>query len=154
MTKAERYRQKYPSHQFFENVNLNPKDNITTDCVIRAMAGVTGSSWDDAFMALVDVAMKKKVAMNTEKAYGAYLQAHGFTKMKQITNPDGTKMTGKQFCQWLFKQYKYKGSYRVFANVGAHHVICILPREDGTYYVQDTWDSSMEKVGKWWVKPL
>jgi hypothetical protein len=56
MTKREEtLRKKYPDTDTFRFNNVNPKSRIGSDCVIRAIALVTGESWEQTMRGLTEL---------------------------------------------------------------------------------------------------
>ncbi len=134
---------KYPDTPTFHFFNANPKFRITGDCVVRAVSGATGKSWDETFDALSAVAKKLKVMANDTPAYDRYLKSLGWVKRKQPRKADGTKFTGKEFCESL-----PEGHEPIVAHLGGHHVVCIRDKK-----VWDTWNSTGGCIGNWWQLP-
>lgn len=130
-------------NQFFVYDNANPKDKVTTDCVIRAISVGTGLSWDDVFKGLATVAMKYKLSMGDSKCYGRYLAGLGYIQMKQPRKADNTKYTGREF----IKTYTAYNSRPVIAHIGGHHLTAI---KNGK--IHDTWDCSYGTIGIYWIK--
>ena len=79
--------------------------------------------------------------------------------MKQPRKRDGTKFTGKEFCEYLQRYLDDPGVYGVMddegieisrnivANIGGNHVVAI---KDGK--VWDIWNSTRGCIGNYWVK--
>lgn len=142
-------RNKYPDTATFHWHNANPKNRVTAaDCVIRAIALTSDRSWDDTLLGLTEVALKMKRVPNEPECYGRYLESLGFRKMPQPKKPDGTKLTGSEFCSDVLS-VKY-GGFTVVANMPGHAVCCM--EHEGRFKVWDTWDSSDRTIGVFWVK--
>lgn len=152
MTKNEKRRQRYErlNSSYFRYVNVNPKSIITTDCVVRALAGASGITWDDVFDKLVTICKKFKLMPDNEKSYKRLLNELGFEQMKQPKHSDNTKFTGKEFCDVL--PVMFDTPIEIFCNIGSHHCTCIRP--EGGYHIEDIWDCSEEKIGKYWIRKL
>lgn len=60
--------------------NENPLNKNVDDCVIRAIATVTGMTWDDVFMGLMVQARMMKDLPNSNVVWGSYLEYIGFSR--------------------------------------------------------------------------
>ena len=133
---------------YFHYYNANPKDKQTADCVIRAISTATNKSWDDVLSELYQVALKHKLMLNDKKCYKKYLESLGWVQEKQPRKADNTKYTGKEFCNLLDN----KNSKTIIAHIGTHHLVCIK-KHAGSHKIFDTWNSSYDRIGTYWVKP-
>lgn len=122
----------------FHFFNANPKGNKSCDCVVRAIAGATGQTWDETLEGMVAMAMKLKLMPNDPKCYGKYIQSLGWHKQKQPKLKDGTKYTGAEFVK------RFEGT--MIAHIGGHHLVCIKDHQ-----VWDTWDSTRGCIGNIWT---
>lgn len=153
MTMNEKRQIKYPNTDYFQFSNLNPKGNITGDCVIRAVAGATGFSWNDTYDALCELGKKLGRTPTDRKTFDTFLtKFKDCIKMKQPKHSNNKKVT----CKELIDYYNDLGirNLKIFASVGAHHVTTILDTSDSEkpkYKVHDIWDSSNEKVGSYYI---
>ena len=114
----------------FVLTNPNPKNNLTGDCVIRAISIAEDESWDDVFIDLMLKSFEMKDIPSANSVWGAYLHDLGY--MRYIipnTCPDCYRV--KDFVI----DYP-KGTYILATGT---HVIAI---KDGDY--MDTWDSGSE----------
>lgn len=114
----------------FVLTNPNPKNNLTGDCVIRAISIAEDESWDDVFIDLMLKSFEMKDIPSANSVWGAYLHDLGY--MRYIipnTCPDCYRV--KDFVI----DYP-KGTYILATGT---HVIAI---KDGAY--MDTWDSGSE----------
>lgn len=136
----------------FHYKNLNPKDRFTGDCVIRAIAAVTGKSWNEVFDALVSIARKEKRLPNDRLVLSKYMKTLGWSKMKSPRHEDNTKYTGKQFCHQLQEdQFPLTGNDSgsippILASIGSLHITAIIHGK-----VQDTWDCTGNCIGNYWL---
>ena len=140
------------SHEAFQYLQKNPKNLYTGDCVIRAMAAVLDTSWDDALDRILDAGERRIAAANTPCVFERLLEKEGFVFHSEM-RLDGRKLRGKTFCYELGRMFH--AGERVFAYVGNNHVAAILPfDEEGKtkYKIVDNWDSSTRLIGKFWVK--
>lgn len=62
----------------FIKFNNNPKNNITKDCVIRAISFATNKSWEDTYRELTELGIKKGLILNDRKNWKAYLKKLGY----------------------------------------------------------------------------
>ena len=116
----------------FIQKNYNPHDNHVDDCVIRAIATVTGKDWNDVYLDLAIEGYIEKDMPNGNILWGTYLLSHGFTKHSL---PDTCPLcyTIRQFV----KDHRY-GKY--ILGDGSHTIAVV----DG-YYI-DTYDSGDKTV--------
>lgn len=133
-------RKKYPDTSTFRYHNANPKNRITTDCVIRAISTATGVAYNKVVLDLAHLQIETGYDNGDKKLYDKYLQRLGFTKCRQPRKPDGKKYTGSEFCETL------TGYERIVANIGRGHVVAIV---DGK--VHDTWNSTSFIIGNYWL---
>lgn len=118
--------------------NLNPKDNSTTDCTIRAIGAAMGQSWDETFMELMEYGLKHKLYPNEESLYGIYLKDNGWKKHKMPTKRDGTI--------YLLKDFLKDFGDAAIVNVHNSHLTYIVDHK-----VYDTWDCSDQIVYDYWT---
>lgn len=126
-------------NHYFKNHNANPKNKKVADCVIRAISFGTGKSWEDTFMGLVDIALKKKCVPNEKVAYVPYMEENGFNPRKIVLNEFRKKPTVNSFCR-----DNKKGTYVLSV---ANHLVVV---KDGYFY--DTWDCGDKTVYKYWER--
>lgn len=145
MTRQE----KYPNTSTFTYHNANPRNKLTTDCVIRAITTATDIPYNQVVMELAELQCKTGYDDGDVKLYDLYLKQKGFRKEKQPRKSDNTKYTGKEFCKALQSDYGYVigKDIRIVANIGGCHVVAIV---DGK--VHDIWDSTYKTIGNYWVK--
>lgn len=141
--------QKYLETSTFHYHNANPKNRITTDCVIRAISTATEIPYNQVVMELAALQCKTGYDDGDSKLYDKYLQSKGFIKHKQPRKDDNTKYTGKQWCRHLQDSYDYViGNLKpMVAHIGGGHMVAII---DGKVY--DTWDSTGGCIGNYWTK--
>ena len=138
MTRQE----KYPETRTFHYYNANPKNRVTTDCVIRAISTATEIPYNRVVMEMAELQCKTGYDDGDVKLYELYLKQYGFVKHKQPRKADNTKYTGKDFCLKIAKKH-----VRYVANIGGHHVVAIV---NGKVY--DIWDSTGGCIGNYWTK--
>ncbi len=132
-------KKKYPDTDTFKWYNANPKHNLTSDCVIRAISKATNKDWYEIYDALYHVGVKLGEIAESDETYPKYLESEGFIRMKQPKKDNGKKYTASEFA----KEHK-EGSYVL--RLANHLVACV----DGIIY--DTWDCGFKTVGKYWEK--
>lgn len=146
MTRQERY----PETSTFHYYNANPKNRITTDCVIRAICTALDQDYNQTVMELAEMQCQTGYDSSDTKLYDKYLQSKGWIKHKQPRKADNTKYTGKEFCRELNKDIFAVGK-KIVANIGGGHMVCI--KENGsTFKVCDIWDSTDGCIGNYWTK--
>jgi hypothetical protein len=118
--------------------NVNPQNNRTGDCVIRALSTALGQSWYKTSVELFVQSVMMCSMMNANHVWGAYLKRKGFKRYIIDTDcPDC--YTVKDFCE-----DNPKGTF-IMAISG--HVVAVI---DGNYY--DTWDSGGEIPVFYWCQ--
>lgn len=118
--------------------NPNPLNNLTGDCVIRAISIVEGKSWDDTFIELMVKSYEMKDIPSANSVWGAYLHSVGYRRsIIPNTCPDCYKI--KEFVN----DYP-QGTYILATGT---HVVAV---KDGNY--MDTWDSGDEVPIFYWKK--
>lgn len=105
--------------------NPNPLHRDTGDCVVRAIAKITGGSWDDAFMALTTTALEIADMPDKNTTWGEHLRRMGYQQRPVFR---GAGYTVADFCR-----DNPKGKF-VLAIDG--HVVAVI---DGDWF--DTADS-------------
>ena len=141
MTKEEKRKQKYPDTETFHYYNANPKNRLGCDCAIRAICTAMEQSWQETVREMTEVGISIGYVVNDPKTIEKYLQLKGWGKHKQPKKPDGTKYTGKEFCERARSYENY------IANIGGHHMVAIVGAR-----VQDIWDSTNKCIGNYWTK--
>ena len=155
MTMNEKRMAMYPETDYFKFNNLNPKGNITADCSIRALAGVTDKTWDETYDAVCRLGKKLGLMPSDRKIYEKYFKSIGchYVKVKQPKHANNKKVT----CKELIDFYNERGlsNFKIFASVGSHHVVAIINTSDSMhqpkYKVHDVWNSSNEYVGSYYM---
>ena len=133
---------KYPETSTFHYFNANPKNRITGDCVFRAFTLAMQQDYNKTVMEMAELMCETGYALNDKKGEERYLAKKGWVKHSQPRKADGTKYTGKEFCERL----ALKGQ-RYIAHLGGHHMVAIV---DGK--VNDIWDSTDGCIGNYWTK--
>lgn len=143
------------SHNTYCFYQPNPRKNNIGDCVIRGVSAVLGITWAEAMEALAEMGQYSQVVVNESRYHYVILEQKGFTRVNDF-GPGKEYPTGEEFCAIMAKRYQ-KGE-PVFAQVGKHHVAAVMPEKlsDGTYRyrIYDSWDSSQEKFGEYWVREV
>lgn len=145
--------QRYPDTSTFHYHNANPKNRLTTDCVIRAICTALEQDYCKTVMELAELQCKTGFDDGDKKLYDKYLQSKGWKKQNQPRKDDNTKYTGKEFCEqlqadpWIFtgKENDYKA--RIVANIGGGHIVAIINGK-----VWDIWNSTNGCIGNYWTK--
>lgn len=110
--------------------NLNPKGMFVGDCVVRAVAEALETSWDRAYLGLIDYGFRMKNLPNANVVWGAFLYDHGFYKLP-VTECYPDNCTIRRFCE--------EHPSGTFVVATGEHVVCC---RDGCYI--DSWDSGDE----------
>jgi hypothetical protein len=157
MTLEEKRRAKYPDTDTFCYYNANPKNKVTTDCVIRALCTGMQKPYNEVVMELAQMQIDTGYDDGDSTLIAKYLAKHGWVKCKQPRKYDGTKYTGKEFCKKLqhssyleeidvFPNAEFDSEH-IIANIGGHHIVAIV---EGQVY--DIWNSTYKCIGNIWVK--
>ena len=115
--------------------NANPSGKATGDCVVRAIATITGKSWSRVYTELYEYGLWMYDMMDTNTVWHKYLKDHGFA----IFAIDDPCMTVDEFC----RVHPY-GEYLLGTG---KHLLAVI---DGDYI--DAWDSGMEQPVFYWRK--
>ncbi len=134
--------EKYPDTPTFHYHNANPHNRITGDCAFRAIATALDQDYNTTVMEMAEMMCKTGFALNDAKGEDKYLASKGWVKHPQPRKPDGTKYTGKEFCE-----LKANKNVRYIAHIGGHHIVAIV---DGRVY--DHWNCTGGCIGNYWTK--
>lgn len=107
--------------------NENPKNLLTGDCVIRAIALITDSSWYDTYNDICVQGIKMADMPSSNNVWITFLKKNGY-KMNILPDDCPDCYTIKDFCEDF-----PKGKYIVATG---NHVVAVI---NGDYY--DTYDS-------------
>lgn len=124
-----------------KELNLNPKNRRTGDCVVRAIANATEQRWDDVYNGLCEIGFKTKRMPNSKQTYEKYLTQLGWVKHPQPRTDFGGKFTIMEFLKQFCKRYD-----KVIISCANH-----LTSADYGELV-DIWDCSGKCVGNYWTK--
>lgn len=122
----------------FRYYNNNPHHKQTEDCVIRAIAAGTGSSWEETARNLTEYMIKTGDMINTPELYGKYLKSIGWVKQKQPVYPNKKKMRVKDFVK------QFDGDAVI--HVGNNHVSYVSGGK-----IWDIWNCENEIIGVYWT---
>lgn len=122
----------------FIETNLNPLGKSVGDCTIRAIALLTGDSWDNIFIDICVLALRMADMPSSNAVWSTYLSNRGYIR-RSLPNTCPFCYSVKDFCI-----DHPSGTYLLAT--GSHVVTCI----DGNYH--DTWDSGDENPVYFWVK--
>lgn len=122
----------------YRYLNLNPKNNFTGDCVIRAISHATNKDWDEVYLELMALGYDMKDMPSSNNVWGWHLHHKNF---KRYNIPD--------ICPNCinirdFVNNSPTGDY--ILGTGTH----VVSVKDGSYY--DTWDSGDEIPIYYWRK--
>ena len=147
---------KYPDTTTFHYFNANPKNRITGDCRIRAIAVACDVPYNQVVMDLAQIQCDTGYDQTTNQGLNILLKKYGWVKRKQPRKCDNTKYTGKEFCDYLY-QYSDRSFIpyidgNVVATIGGHHMVAFVKEETSEYRCYDIWDSTNGCIGNYWVK--
>lgn len=132
---------KYPDTSTFHYYNANPKNRITTDCVMREICTALQQDYNKTVIEMAELQCKTGYDNGDTKLIEKYLKEKGWVKHKQPRKSDNTKYTGKEFCRRARKYENY------IANIGGGHTVAIINGK-----VNDIWDSTDGCIGNYWTK--
>jgi hypothetical protein len=114
----------------FIYTNPNPTDKRIGDCVIRAIAIATSTTWESAYIALCKEGLSMADLPNSNAVWGAYLKKLGFTRH---TIPDTCPdcYTVEDFCE--------DHPHGTYVLCTGSHTVTVM---DGNAY--DAWNSLSE----------
>lgn len=136
--------EKYPNTIDFKYYNANPKNRITSDCVIRALSLGCNIPYNEVVMKLAELQCKTGYDSYSTKITDMFLKELGWIKYKQPRKIDNTKFTGTEFCRML----RLNQDDRVYiCNIGGHHVTTIINSR-----IHDIWDCCDRCIGNYWRK--
>ena len=135
-------KEKYPDTKTFHYYNANPKNRITGDCRIRAIAVACEVPYNQVVMDLARIQCETGYDQTANQGISILMKEYGWVKHKQPRKTDNTKYTGKEFCKLLADK-----NTRYIANIGGHHIVAIVNGK-----VNDTWDSTDGCIGNYWTK--
>ena len=141
---------KYQDTPTFKYYNANPKNRITTDCVVRAICTALMIPYNQVVMEMAKLQCDTGYDESENRLIDKYLTSKGWKKCNQPRKTNNKKYTGIEFCSYLKELNKssiYKRYNRVVANIGGHHIVAIID-----YKVNDTWNSTMGSIGTYWIK--
>lgn len=134
---------KYPETSTFHFHNQNPHGRLTTDCVIRAISTATEIPYNQVVRELAELQCETGYDDGDVKLFDKYLASKGWVKYKQPRKDDGTKYTGREFCEL---RQRWNGDNAI-ANIGGGHIVAIVNGK-----VWDTWDCTHKCIGNYWLK--
>lgn len=118
--------------------NENPEGKNVEDCTVRAIATVTGKSWEEVYIGLCLYGFIEHDLPSANSVWGAYLRHNGYTRRHlPDTFPDC-------FTVRMYTESYPEGTYLLAL---PSHVVAVI---DGQYY--DTWDSGDKPVLYYWEK--
>ena len=124
----------------YENLNVNPKNKKTTDCVIRALTTATGKSYYEVYEELYRLSIKTGWFMNEARLENKFLEQNGFVKMKQPRKSNNTKYLIGELDKLVDK------NDIVIASCN-HHLTVV---KNHTLY--DLWDCRYKFINTYYVK--
>lgn len=136
--KASRFR----SHARYEYLNVNPKSHVCDDCAIRAIAAITGRTWEETLSALFPLALRDARLPSDPDLFSKYLASLGFVRRGEPRDANNKKMSISAFLD------SHPESQDFVCLAGSHHLTCVIGGK-----VRDIWDCSRETMHRWWEKP-
>ena len=118
------------------HANPNPNGIYVGDCVIRAIAIATDTSWDYTYIMVALEGLKMKNLPDSNEVWGSYLRSIGF---RQILLPDDCPNC------YSLREVCYDYPYGTYILATGSHVVAVI---DGDYY--DAWDSGSEVPTSVW----
>ena len=90
----------------FIKYNKNPKNKKTNDCVIRAIATATNSSWEYIYSKLAEQGLKNGLMINDRRNWIKYLKNLGYEKQAMPRKEDRTRYTLEEFATEIAEEDK------------------------------------------------
>ena len=140
-----------PSHKGFVYYQPNPVQRIIGDCVIRAYSAVFSQSWEATLDMLAEACEYRDTHLNSVLVYQSLASEYEFDPRSRMRE-QGKGLTGIEFCDRM--TLMCRNGERFFAHAGRNHTVGIIPvLIDGMeqYAIADSWDSSREIIGDYWV---
>lgn len=122
--------------------NPNPSLKLTEDCVIRAIAKVTGEEWEAVYTKLAAYGFNMHDMPSSNRVWGRFLLDNGY---KRYIVPD-TCESGECYTVEAFSRDNPEGAF-IVATGNNTHVVAVV---DGSHF--DTWDSGNEVPTYYWKK--
>ena len=129
------------NNEYYNYINVNPKDKYGGDCVVRAIALALNQSWEQTVREMTELGIKHGLVLNDKKLYPKYLKLKGFREVKEPRDVNNRKITIREYLRYKFVLKA------VVVNAGSHHVTCIKDNK-----VNDIWDCSKCTMHKYWIK--
>lgn len=123
----------------FVKLNSNPKSKKRGDCVVRAILGASGYSWNGVYKDLCEIGFEMKAMPNDKCVYEEFLKKIGFIKNKQPQKPNGKKYLVGEIDLLI-------GKSTAVISMANHLTFC----SNKTIY--DTWDCRNKTIGNYWIK--
>lgn len=130
----------------FKFNNPNPKNNRTTDCVVRAIALATHRAWGTVYREMFEFSFERGRMVGDATLIDLYLKHLGWVKHPSPRRPDNHRYRGYEFCREYIPQHL--AGKTIIANIGAEHIVAII---DGR--VNDIWNSTNGAIGNYWTLP-
>lgn len=140
--------ERYAETNCFHYYNANPKQKVTSDCVVRAIATATQKEYSEVLRDLVAVQLVSGYDISDKQNFRKLLITYGWKKHQRPRNSQNQKMRGAEFCSEIqngnFRHYRKKA---IIAEIGKRYIAAII---DGKIF--DIWDYSQREVGEFWTK--
>lgn len=127
----------------FVKENINPKGWKTGDCVVRALAKANNITWEETYLALCKIGLKKCRMPNEKHTYEQFLKDNGWLKQKMPVWYDEYGGKNRYTVRELANEYPDK----IMVVSVANHLTFI---DKGTLY--DLWNCGSKSVGNYWIK--
>jgi hypothetical protein len=137
--KNDNRKSKYKDTAHFTYHNENPYDQITGDCVIRAISNACKLRYCDVVMDLAQLQCETGFQANCKEAWTKYIKNRGWQENKEPRKPNRTRYTVSEYLD-------LNPNLTAIAIVGSHHVVAII---NGV--VQDIWNSSYEYLHRFYT---
>ena len=125
-------------HTMYKQYNANPVNNLTGDCVIRAISLLTDTDWMTTKIRIFIESCLMYDIPSTNRVWSSYLSKQGYERYF-LPNTCPYCYTVKDFCR-----DNPRGRFLLALD---GHVVAVI---DGDYY--DTWDSGNEVPIYYWKK--
>lgn len=128
----------------FYYINLNPKNRVVGDCVIRALCALPDNAWNwyKTFDELCEIARKKCCTPSNDEAWDKWLADHGYVRYPMPRKPNRKLYKLGEFV----KSDYINDDESVIVSV-SNHLTCIVNRK-----VHDIWDCTGYTVRRYYRK--
>lgn len=124
----------------FVKFNQNPKQQRTTDCVIRAISFALGKTWEEVYRDLAEQGIENGLMLNDRNNWKLYLKVLGYNMERMPKTLNNKRYTVEQFADEIAR----KGCTYIVKI--ANHITVVKDKK-----LYDTWNCKNKCVGNYWI---